>query len=81
MSDITHLQEKIGYSFSDQSYLRTALTHKSASKNHYEKLEFLGDSILNFAVSHLLYNLYPDMNEGDLSISRSRIVNKCSLAK
>lgn len=80
MANLKSLQEALEHSFSRISYLRTALTHKSAGKTHYEKLEFLGDSILTFAISDLLLSTHPDLNEGALSISRSRLVNKYTLS-
>ena len=80
MTTLKSLQETLNHSFSQITYLRTALTHKSVGKPHYEKLEFLGDSILTFAISDLLLSTLPDIDEGDLSISRSRLVNKYTLS-
>ena len=74
------LQQKINYVFKDRSLLQQAITHKSANKNHYEKMEFLGDSALNFYIGYLLYTEHPDMTEGNLSIARSKLVNKNMLA-
>lgn len=80
MTDLTAIQKTLGYTFSDISHLKVALTHKSAGKKHYEKLEFLGDSVLNFAISHILFTTFPDMDEGTLSITRSKLVNKYILS-
>ncbi|MCP8352131.1 ribonuclease III [Candidatus Synchoanobacter obligatus] len=74
------LQQKINYVFKDRSLLQQAITHKSACKSHYEKMEFLGDSALNFYIGYLLYTEHPDMSEGNLSIARSKLVNKNILA-
>lgn len=78
---LVDLQETIGYSFENISLLKAATTHKSYNSRHYEKLEFLGDSILNYCISSLLFSHYPKMSEGELSLSRSKIVNKTSLAR
>ena len=78
---LVDLQDIIGYSFENISLLRAATTHKSYNSRHYEKLEFLGDSILNYCISSSLFLHYPKMSEGDLSLSRSKIVNKTSLSR
>lgn len=75
------LQSELGYVFSNTEYLTQALTHKSANKNNYEKLEFLGDSILNYCVSSLIFQKYHNLNEGKLSILRSRLVSKPTLSR
>ena len=48
MNDHKLLGARIGYTFNNPAYLETALTHRSANKNHYERMEFLGDAVLNF---------------------------------
>ena len=70
----------IDYRFSDPRLLVEALTHRSHGDVHYERLEFLGDSVLNFVVSQQLYQHYPDAAEGDLSRMRARIVRGRTLA-
>ncbi len=60
--------------------LRDALTHRSAGPRNYERLEFLGDSILNLVVSELLFERFPDVDEGGLSRMRARIVRGRTLA-
>lgn len=75
------LQNKLGYNYSNPALLLQALTHKSAHENHYEKLEFLGDSILNFCISSLIFKEYQDLDEGKLSILRSRLVSKPTLSR
>lgn len=70
----------IDYQFSNRSLLQQALTHRSVGRSNYERLEFLGDSILNMVVSSLLYEAYPDASEGDLSRMRARIVRGKTLS-
>jgi ribonuclease-3 len=71
----------ISYRFQDPELLRAALTHRSSGRLNYERLEFLGDSILNFVVASRLYELRPNNDEGDLSRLRSRVVRGDSLAR
>jgi len=78
---INVLLKKLEYSFSDISLLDEALTHRSYSSRNNERLEFLGDGILNFVIAHELFKLYPDVQEGDLSRLRANLVNKDSLAE
>ena len=78
---INALLKKLEYSFSDLSLLEEALTHRSYSSTNNERLEFLGDGILNFVIAHELFKLYPDVQEGDLSRLRASLVNKDSLAE
>lgn len=75
------LLKKLEYSFSDLSLLEEALTHRSYAAKNNERLEFLGDGILNFVIADELFKLYPDVQEGDLSRLRANLVNKDSLAK
>ncbi len=69
----------IDYQFSDQQLLEEALTHSSRGANNYERLEFLGDSVLNLVVSSRLFELKPGASEGDLSRMRARLVRGESL--
>jgi len=71
----------IPYRFSDPFLLNEALTHRSHSSSNYERLEFLGDSILNFVIADRLFELRPDDNEGSLSRLRSRVVRGETLAR
>jgi ribonuclease-3 len=71
----------IDYRFRAPALLTAALTHRSRGSGNYERLEFLGDSILNFVVSSRLYELRPDDNEGSLSRLRSRVVRGEALAR
>ena len=59
----TDLSRRLQYVFSDPGLLERALTHRSKSQKNYERLEFLGDSILNFVVSAELFERYPDLAE------------------
>ena len=80
-SAIRHLHRCIGYEFKDNSLLSRALTHRSASANHYERLEFLGDSILNMVIAEALYHRFTLQDEGDLSRMRATLVCGPMLAK
>jgi len=73
-------ESRLGYAFRDPALLDAALTHRSASKRNYERLEFLGDAVLNFAVAVQLFREYPDADEGDLSRYRAALVSGSSLA-
>jgi ribonuclease-3 len=64
----------IDYRFADQRLLEEALTHRSRGTNNYERLEFLGDSVLNLVVSSRLFELKPEAQEGELSRMRARLV-------
>lgn len=79
------LEEKLNYHFKDQALLSTALTHRSCLNNpnttkSYERLEFLGDAILEKMISVFLYNKYPDKMEGYLTAARSATVRTESLS-
>jgi ribonuclease-3 len=73
-AELKRLERRIGYTFSDFSLLQQALTHRSALGNHNERLEFLGDSILSYAISTDLYTRFPKVDEGDLSRMRATLV-------
>jgi ribonuclease-3 len=68
------------YTFGNETLLAEALTHRSAASVNNERLEFLGDGILNFVIAASLFEQYADMNEGDLSRLRASLVNRDSLA-
>jgi len=74
------LCQRIGYRFTQPQLLQRALTHRSHSAAHNERLEFLGDSLLNCVIARYLYDTYPDSAEGDLSRLRSNLVNQQTLA-
>jgi ribonuclease-3 len=73
------LQLRLQHEFSDLSLLKRALTHRSFSADHYERLEFLGDSVLGLAISGLLYARLDTLPEGDLSRVRANLVKQETL--
>ena len=73
------LQDRLGYHFKDSRLLQQALTHRSHSTPHNERLEFLGDSILNFIVAAEVYAHFDKLKEGELSRLRSNLVREQSL--
>jgi ribonuclease-3 len=82
-SSRTKLERVLGYSFAREDLLETALTHPSAavgSDVHYERLEFLGDAVLDLAIADLLMRKFPTAKEGPLSKQRASIVNARTLA-
>jgi ribonuclease III len=72
--------QQLGYRFRDPALLEAALTHRSASRLNYERLEFLGDSVLNFVVALLTFQRHPEAPEGDLSRYRAALVSTSSLS-
>ena len=76
---MTAIEQAIGYTFRQPHHLHQALTHRSFGAPHNERLEFLGDSVLNCAVAHLLYAHFPDLPEGVLSRLRANLVRQQSL--
>ena len=81
IEDFINLEKKINYSFKNKIYLSTALTHSSKSKNNNERLEYLGDAVINLAISDYLIKNFSDLDEGSLSILRSNLVSRAKLAK
>lgn len=75
------LCRRLGYTFADPALLERALTHRSHGSKNYERLEFLGDSVLNIAVSTELYDRFPDLTEGELTRLRASLVKKEALAE
>ncbi len=73
------LCRRLGYNFAQPQLLQRALTHRSHSPAHNERLEFLGDSVLNCVIAKHLFDAYPDFPEGDLSRLRSNLVNQQTL--
>jgi ribonuclease III len=73
------LQQRLGYRFNQPALLTRALTHRSASADHNERLEFLGDAVLQTAVSALLYGRFAGSDEGDLTRVRAHLVREDSL--
>lgn len=73
------LCSQLGHVFAQPQLLQRALTHRSHSAAHNERLEFLGDSVVNCVVAKYLHNSYPELPEGDLSRLRSNLVNQQTL--
>jgi ribonuclease-3 len=73
------LQQSLGYRYTQSALLARALTHRSAGSNHNERLEFLGDAVLQTAVSALLYERFSGSDEGDLTRVRAHLVREDSL--
>lgn len=78
---ITQLYKKLDYHFQQTSYIEQALTHRSAGVSNNERLEFLGDSILNFVISHALFAKFTHCSEGELSRLRAHLVKGSTLAE
>ncbi len=74
------VERSFGYVFKNSELCRAALTHRSAGGGHNERLEFLGDSVLNCSVARLLYDAHPDADEGALSRLRATLVSGETLA-
>ena len=75
------LERLLGLSFTDSTLLQEALTHKSAGTPNYERLEFLGDSVLSLVITDFLYHRFPEVREGDLSRMRASLVRAESLSE
>ncbi len=87
LKDLTPLEQILGVTFRDKSLLLSAITHRSflnenrhVTHEHNERLEFLGDAVLELAVTDYLYRSFPDKPEGDLTAIRAALVNTMSLA-
>ena len=78
---LDRLERRIGYQFKDQDLLVLALTHRSLGGCNNERLEFLGDSILNFVAAEMLFQHFPQAREGQLSRLRARLVKGVTLAE
>ena len=77
--ELTALQQRLQHRFADDKLLVRAVTHRSFSADHNERLEFLGDSVLNLSISSLLYQRLADQPEGDLSRVRANLVKQDTL--
>jgi ribonuclease-3 len=82
---VDRFQEKLGYCFRNRTLLETALTHPSFGSDHrvdhYQRLEFLGDAVLELAVSEHLFHALPDVPEGTLTRMRAHIVREEALSE
>lgn len=77
----SRLSASLGYAFRQEGLLRQALTHRSYGAQHNERLEFLGDSVLNCIVARALYDAFPNLPEGTLSRMRANLVRQETLAE
>src|SRR5215203_5989681 len=75
------LRERLGYAFRNSDLLRAALTHRSYGASHNERLEFVGDAVLNCVIGATLYDRFASLTEGDLSRVRASLVNQDTLAR
>lgn len=78
---LPRLETALRHGFKDPSLLERALTHRSVGSRNNERLEFLGDSLLNMVIAEALFLRYPDLEEGDLSRLRASLVNQDALAE
>ncbi|MEK7584997.1 MAG: ribonuclease III [Patescibacteria group bacterium] len=88
LPDCEPLADRLGVAFHDLNYLRQALTHRSflnehkeVKRDHNERIEFLGDAVLELAITDYLFRRYPDRTEGDLTAYRAALVNTQTLAE
>lgn len=79
MSD--ELEQKLNYQFHQAKFLKVALTHRSKGGENNERLEFLGDAVVNFVIAEILYQRFPRATEGELSRWRASLVNRDTLAE
>ena len=87
MPNFTQFEQKIGVIFRDKKLIETAFTHRSylnenrkPGAEHNERLEFLGDAVLELAVTEFLYTKYPEKPEGELTALRAALVNTISIS-
>jgi ribonuclease-3 len=76
---LSTLTAALGHSFADRTLLQTALTHRSFGVSNNERLEFIGDGVLNCVIAVALFRRYPDLAEGDLSRMRANLVRQDAL--
>ena len=81
VSDLKKLESRVAYTFKNVALLDQSVTHRSFGDRNNERLEFLGDSILNFVVASALFSRFPEAKEGDLSRLRARLVKQQTLAE
>jgi ribonuclease-3 len=80
MAKLSELYSTIGYTFKNEALVKQALTHRSLDNKNNERMEFLGDAIVNFVVAELLFQQRQNAKEGDLSRLRAALVNREGLA-
>ena len=81
VTDLKKLESRVAYTFKNASLLDQSVTHRSFGDRNNERLEFLGDSILNFVVAAALFNRFPEAREGDLSRLRAKMIKQQTLAE
>lgn len=81
MRNFSELYRLLDYRFTDEDLLITALSHRSAGKRNYERLEFLGDAIIGFLIADALCTAFPQASEGELSRFRAELVQQATLAQ
>lgn len=81
MKDLTPLERSLNYKFNDQTLLISALTHRSFSRNNNERLEYLGDAVLGFVISDIVFQKFPQATEGELTLLRISLVKGKTLSK
>lgn len=77
--DLTALQKKLDYGFKDAMLLERALTHRSASRQHNERLEFLGDAVLGYVIGEYLHRTRRDQREDSLTLLRASLIRRETL--
>lgn len=75
------LMQRLAFTFHDEGLLKTALTHRSKGGDNNERLEFLGDAVVNFVIGEILFHQFPQATEGELSRWRASLVNRDTLAE
>jgi ribonuclease-3 len=81
LAKLNQLSNKLGYQFADIAFLQHALTHRSVGAKNNERLEFLGDSLVNFMIADVLFHEYTKLAEGDMSRIRAHLVKGDTLAE
>ena len=81
INSLENLEKKLGYAFDKKDLLKKALTHISKSNENNETLEFLGDAVINLSISDLIIKNFPNVDEGVLSLMRSKLVSRDTLNK
>ena len=77
---IDYIDKECSYRFNNKQFLVEAFTHRSISKENYERYEFLGDAVLRLSITKKIYQMYPDANEGELSREVQKLISKESLS-
>jgi ribonuclease-3 len=81
MHDLSGLERALNYQFKDRQLLLLALTHRSHSARNNERLEFLGDGVLNFLIAHMIFQSFADIDEGEMSRIRAQLVKESTLGE